>query len=174
MVTGRFTFFRKNLYFSFLGSASTPRPRNIQFIDNKGSIIEEQTLNPTGGAYQNVTGKLCGVWRRVPRDYRKLLREEGLYVSLIWDSTNSLIGQLSRFKGLASEQFSVLLEPADGADRSFILIHFFFVFKNIITRYTEKILLSIATSKKFEVISPTNLTVALINRAPNEICQLWD
>lgn len=117
VITGRFTFFRKNLYFSFLGSAATPRPRNIQFIDNKGSIIEEQTINPTGGAYQNATGKLCGVWRRVPRDYRKLLREEGLYVSLIWDSTNSLIGQLSRFKGLASEQFSVLLEPADGADR---------------------------------------------------------
>ncbi|XP_044584039.1 dorsal-ventral patterning protein Sog isoform X1 [Cotesia glomerata] len=125
VATGRFTFNRKNLYYSFYLSASTPRPRSIQFIDNTGSILEEQTIDPVGGVYQNATGKLCGVWRRVPRDYRKLMREEQLYVSLIWETPTTattskalLVGQLTRYKALSTEQFSSLLEPAMGVDRT--------------------------------------------------------
>lgn len=118
LATGRFTFHRKNLYYSFYLSASTPRPRSIQFVDGSGSILEEQAIDPVGGAYQNATGKLCGVWRRVPRDYRKLLREERLHVSFLWEPSASLTGQLSRYRALSSEQFSSLLEPAMGVDRS--------------------------------------------------------
>ncbi|XP_020300569.1 dorsal-ventral patterning protein Sog isoform X2 [Pseudomyrmex gracilis] len=117
LATGRFTFHRKNLYYSFYLSAATPRPRSIQFVDGFGSILEEQTIDPIGGAYQNATGKLCGVWRRVPRDYRKLLREERLHVTFIWESA-SLTGQLSRYRALATEQFSSLLEPTMGVDLS--------------------------------------------------------
>lgn len=87
--------------------------------------MEEQTIDPVGGVYQNATGKLCGVWRRVPRDYRKLMREEQLYVSLIWETPTSattskalLVGQLTRYKALSTEQFSSLLEPAMGVDRT--------------------------------------------------------
>lgn len=75
-------------------------------------------IDPVGGAYQNTTGKLCGVWRRVPRDYRKLLREERLHVSFLWEPSSSLTGQLSRYRALSTEQFSALLEPAMGVDRS--------------------------------------------------------
>jgi len=118
LATGRFTFHRKNLYYSFYLSASTPRPRSVEFIDESGNILEEQTIDPVGGAYQNATGKLCGVWRRVPRDYRKLLREERLYVSFLWEPSVSLTGQLSRYRALSTEQFSSLLEPTMGVDRS--------------------------------------------------------
>ncbi|XP_034941805.1 dorsal-ventral patterning protein Sog isoform X2 [Chelonus insularis] len=125
VATGRFTFHRKNLYYSFYLGASTPRPRSIQFIDKVGNILEEQTIDPIGGYYQNATGKLCGVWRRVPKDYKKLLREEQLYVSLTWETIQNndassilLVGQLSRYKGLSTEQFSSLLEPALGVDKS--------------------------------------------------------
>lgn len=118
LATGRFTFHRKNLYYSFYLSASTPRPRSIQFVDESGNILEEQTIDPIGGAYQNATGKLCGVWRRVPRDYRKLLREERLHVSFLWEPSVSLTGQLSRYRALSTEQFSSLLEPTMGVDRS--------------------------------------------------------
>jgi len=118
LATGRFTFHRKNLYYSFYLSASTPRPRSVEFIDESGNILEEQTIDPVGGAYQNATGKLCGVWRRVPRDYRKLLREERLYVSFLWEPSVSLTGQLSRYRALSTEQFSSLLEPTAGVDRS--------------------------------------------------------
>ncbi|KAM0726218.1 Dorsal-ventral patterning protein Sog [Formica fusca] len=118
LATGRFSFQRKNLYYSFYLSASTPRPRSIQFIDGSGSILEEQVMDPIGGTYQNATGKLCGVWRRMPRDYRKLLREERLHVSFIWEPSSSLTGQVSRYRALSSEQFSSLLEPTMGVDRS--------------------------------------------------------
>ncbi|XP_015519494.1 dorsal-ventral patterning protein Sog isoform X1 [Neodiprion pinetum] len=118
VATGRFNFQRKNLYYSFYLSNSTPRPRSLQFVDMSGSILEEQTINPIGGVYQNATGKLCGVWRRVPRDYRKLLREERLHVALIWGPSATLTGQLSRYRSLATEQFSALLEPTIGTDRS--------------------------------------------------------
>lgn len=118
LATGRFTFHRKNLYYSFYLSALTPRPRSIQFVDGSGSILEEQVIDPVGGAYQNVTGKLCGVWRRVPRDYRKLLREERLHVSFLWEPSASLTGQLSRYRALSTEQYSSLLEPTMGVDRS--------------------------------------------------------
>ncbi|XP_036140882.1 dorsal-ventral patterning protein Sog [Monomorium pharaonis] len=118
LATGRFTFHRKNIYYSFYLSALTPRPRSIQFVDGSGSILEEQVIDPVGGAYQNATGKLCGVWRRVPRDYRKLLREERLHVSFLWEPSSSLTGQLLRYRALSTEQFSSLLEPAMGVDRS--------------------------------------------------------
>jgi chordin len=36
--------------------------------------------------YQNLTGKICGVWRRVSKDYKRLLREERMSVSLVWDT----------------------------------------------------------------------------------------
>lgn len=113
--TGRFTFNRKNLYYSFYLSSATPRPRSLQFIDSTGSILEEQSIDPLGGFYQNATGKVCGVWRRVPKDYRKLLKEEKLYVSLIWESSSSLTGQLSRYRALATEQYSALLEVSNGS-----------------------------------------------------------
>jgi len=120
LATGRFTFHRKNLYYSFYLSASTPRPRSIEFMDESGNILEEQTIDPIGGAYQNATGKLCGAWRRVPRDYRKLLREERLFVSFLWEPSVSLTGQLSRYRALPTEQFSSLLEPSPlmGVERS--------------------------------------------------------
>lgn len=118
VATGRFSFHRKNLYYSFYLSSTTPRPRSLQFVDVSGNILEEQTINPIGGVYQNATGKLCGVWRRVPRDYRKLLREERLHVALIWEPSATLTGLLSRYRALATEQFSALLEPSQNSDRA--------------------------------------------------------
>lgn len=49
----------------------------------------------SGTPYENATDKLCGVWRRLPRDYRKLLRDEGLSVSLVWP-TMAISGQILR------------------------------------------------------------------------------
>ena len=71
-----------------------------------------------GGVYQNATGKLCGVWRRVPRDYRRLLRDERLYVTLVWDAMAILTGRLSPYPALSTEHFSALLEPILGDDKT--------------------------------------------------------
>jgi hypothetical protein len=40
VATGRFTFYRKHLYFSFYTN-KPDRPRMVQFIDTNGNIIEE-------------------------------------------------------------------------------------------------------------------------------------
>lgn len=40
VATGRFTFYRKHLYFSFYTNRPV-RPRMVQFIDTNGNIIEE-------------------------------------------------------------------------------------------------------------------------------------
>lgn len=82
VATGRFSFHKKSLFYSFYVSEKAARPRAIQFIDNAGNILEEQSLvistsspNSTVSLYQNTTGKICGVWR-LPRTYRRLLKEE--------------------------------------------------------------------------------------------------
>lgn len=41
--TGRFTFHKRNLYYSFYSSA---RPRGVQFTDLRGNILEEQVGEP--------------------------------------------------------------------------------------------------------------------------------
>lgn len=131
VATARFTFHKKNLYYSFYVSARAPRPRLIQFIDDGGRIMEEHTLQqPANGmgigstssspmsVYQNATDKICGVWRRVPRDYRKMLRDDLISVVLLWGGPHqaelALAGRVSKYPALATELFSALLEP--GAD----------------------------------------------------------
>jgi chordin len=88
VATGRFSFHKKNLYYSFYISEKAARPTTIQFIDNGGTILEEHSLvvavNGPFSNYQNATGKVCGVWRRVPRDYKRLLREDQMNVVLLW------------------------------------------------------------------------------------------
>lgn len=123
VATGRFTFHKKNLHFSFYISEKAARPRSLHFLDSEGNILEDFTLSHPGGLvtslYQNATRKVCGVWKRLPKDYRRMLKQEKMYVVLIWgakDAEFTLSGQLMRYVALATEQFSSLLEPAPGTD----------------------------------------------------------
>ncbi|KDR21447.1 Dorsal-ventral patterning protein Sog, partial [Zootermopsis nevadensis] len=122
VATGRFTFHRKNLFYSFYVSDPLYRPRALQFADFEGNILGEQALLIDGvtSVYQNVTGKVCGVWRRVPRDYRRLLREEKMFVSLLWGAADQeqyvLSGQVARYRSLSTELFTSLMQPAPGTD----------------------------------------------------------
>ncbi|XP_065366073.1 dorsal-ventral patterning protein Sog [Calliphora vicina] len=123
VATGRFMFHKKNLYYSFYTSAKVTRPRAIQFVDDAGTILEEHQLQLPAGPqsiYQNVTGKICGVWRRVPRDYKRLLRDERLHVVLLWGGNKfqtelALAGKIGKYTALQSELFSSLMEPAPGS-----------------------------------------------------------
>jgi chordin len=119
VATARFTFHKKNLYYSVVYSSDMPRPKAIHFLDLKGNILEEQLL--TENAYRNATGKLCGVWWRVSRNYRQLLRDEMVHIALltdkppapgIADEPRALGGQVARYKGLNTELFSALLVAA--------------------------------------------------------------
>lgn len=124
VATGRFTFHKRNLFYSFYISDKAARPRSLQFMDTDGSILEEHTLSGVGGLvtslYQNATRKVCGVWRRLPRDYRRLLKEEKMYVVLVWGVKDqaefTLSGQVTKYVALGTELFSSLLEPAPGTN----------------------------------------------------------
>ncbi|XP_014241548.1 dorsal-ventral patterning protein Sog [Cimex lectularius] len=104
--TGRYSFHKKSLFYSFY---ATSRPQVIQFLDTNGNILEEQELGP-GSIYQNATEKICGVWRRIPREYRRLIREEKLVISLLWPDKRSITGQLHRYRALSTEMFSSLMQ----------------------------------------------------------------
>lgn len=124
VATGRFTFRKRNLYYSFYvseqGMFEKRRPRFIRFIDETGHILEENPLNTATNihsVYQNATGKLCGVWHRVPNHYRKMLREQQIFVVLMWDESKelALAGKIFKTPALVTEQFSSLLE-SNGTD----------------------------------------------------------
>ncbi|XP_071446929.1 dorsal-ventral patterning protein Sog [Hetaerina americana] len=119
VATGRFTFHRKSLYYSFYHSASLPAPKKVHFLDAEGSILDEHEVSPD--IYQNATGKVCGVWRRLARSYRKYLREGALNVALVWErptgkgpASDTLSGRIGRYKALPTEMFSAVLEAVDG------------------------------------------------------------
>lgn len=129
VATGRFSFHKKNLYYSFYISEKATRPSYIQFMDISGTILEEHSLViPSNGPfsnYQNATGKVCGVWRRVPRDYRRLLREDQMTVVLLWgdkmQADLALAGPIGKYPALSTELFSSLLEPAPGTNAEMML-----------------------------------------------------
>lgn len=124
VATGRFTFHKKNLYYSFYISDKAQRPRAIQFMDHTGSVLTEHDLqissNGPFSVYQNATGKICGVWRRVARDYRRILRDDQMSVVLLWGGKQqaelALAGQITKYTALSTELFSSLLEPAPGTN----------------------------------------------------------
>lgn len=124
LATGRFTFHKKNLHYSFYISDKAARPRSLQFVDNDGNILEEFLLSRPGGLvnslYQNATRKVCGVWRRLPRDYRRLLKQEKMFAVLIWGIKDqaefAISGQIMKYVALGTEIFSSLLEPAPGTN----------------------------------------------------------
>ncbi|XP_045475665.1 dorsal-ventral patterning protein Sog isoform X2 [Harmonia axyridis] len=123
IATGRFTFHKKNLHYSFIFSDRAQRPRSLQFIDNEGNILEEFTLLAQGaplGFYQKTTRKVCGSWKRIPRPYRRLMKQEKMYVALVWGTKDftefTISGLITKYNLLSKEMFSSLMEPAANSD----------------------------------------------------------
>ncbi|XP_053609140.1 dorsal-ventral patterning protein Sog [Plodia interpunctella] len=128
VATARFIFRRRHLYWSvLLGSSITAQPRALSFLDREGRMLIEHPLAKAPGihaTYEEKTDKLCGVWRRVPKEYKRLLRDGSLFVALIWGEAqnntmdSALSGRIDRYPALASEMFTSLLEPESPIDLS--------------------------------------------------------
>ena len=91
------------------------RPKYVQFVDHEGNVVEEQEV--TINNYQHETKKICGVWSKIPRVYRKLLKEEKLYAALVTEKINGdndrfLAGRVAKQRYVSTELYSSLLEPA--------------------------------------------------------------
>lgn len=118
---GRFMFLHKSLYYSFVHNDGLPRPKFIQFVDSDGNVVEEQEV--TSNNYQTETKKICGVWQKMPRIYRKLLKDEKLFAALVTEKIGSdndrfLAGRVSKQRYVTTELYSSLLEPASQAVRN--------------------------------------------------------
>lgn len=115
LAAARFMFLHKSLYFSFVYNDVMPRARYVQFVDSEGNVVEEQEV--TINNYQQETRKICGVWRKMPRVYRKLLKEEKLHAALVTEKIGSdnerfLAGRVAKQRYVSSEMYSSLLEPS--------------------------------------------------------------
>src|ERR1700761_2062124 len=115
LASGRFMFIRRSLYFSFVFNDALPRPKYVQFVDGEGNVVEEQEV--TLNNYQQETKKICGVWRKMARVYRKLLKEEKLFAALVTEKINGdndrfLAGRVAKQKYVSTELYSSLLEPS--------------------------------------------------------------
>lgn len=119
VATARFSFNQNNLYYSFYTSESAARPQVLQFINSQGNILEEFSIsNSTNNPYENASKKICGVWKRLARDYQKLLRQEKLYAVLVWKTKGqelTLSGSIKKNNALESELLSSLLEPTSNS-----------------------------------------------------------
>jgi hypothetical protein len=63
--------------------------------------------------------QICGVWRKVPRVYKQLLREEKLWVALMEDKDGEAItGRVARYKALSTELLSAVLTPSGSGSSS--------------------------------------------------------
>ena len=111
-------FLHRNLYYSFVYNEGLPRPKYIQFVDPEGNVVEEQEV--TLNNYQQDTKKICGVWKKLARVYRKLLKEEKLFAALVTEKINGdndrfLAGRVAKQRYVATELYSSLLEPSTQA-----------------------------------------------------------
>uniref|UniRef100_A0A8D8Y573 Dorsal-ventral patterning protein Sog n=1 Tax=Cacopsylla melanoneura TaxID=428564 RepID=A0A8D8Y573_9HEMI len=106
--TARFELHNRHLYFSLYCNR---RPKSVQFQLANGDIIEEQTFL-SNSFYEQETGKTCGVWRRLSKESKRHLRDEKLFVTLVWEDIQMTSGQVRRHKSLLTEQYSSLLHNA--------------------------------------------------------------
>ncbi|XP_043217391.1 dorsal-ventral patterning protein Sog-like [Amphibalanus amphitrite] len=120
LATGRFRLARRQLTYSFYYERMPRRPDRIVFFDEKVRIVEELTTSAT--EYETESQKVCGVWKKVPRRYRRKLKGGQLHVGLAYGEPEeegveqldlAVSGKILRYRGLQTEKFSALLAPPE-------------------------------------------------------------
>ncbi|XP_077288027.1 dorsal-ventral patterning protein Sog-like [Arctopsyche grandis] len=103
----RFSLRRRSLYVAIEGGAGA---RALQLLDRENRTLQELPLG------FKLAGRACTSWRRLPRDYRRLLREGKVTAALVWpeDAEPKLFGQIITHPTLNTEMFSSLLEVQPG------------------------------------------------------------
>uniref|UniRef100_A0A2P2I3W9 Short gastrulation protein n=1 Tax=Hirondellea gigas TaxID=1518452 RepID=A0A2P2I3W9_9CRUS len=110
VATGRLSLKRSTLHFSFLLSPDMAAPAALHFLNSDGEILEDLEAQATPFAV--TSNRVCGTWTRVPKQYRQLLRSEGVWVALVPpDSSEAdvLSGRVAQYVGADTEVFSALL-----------------------------------------------------------------
>lgn len=107
---GRLYFRKKTLSYSFVTSEDFGATKLVTFLDGESHIIEEFPMVTTH--FQNETGKVCGLWHRLPKRYRRQLRRDEIFVQLTNENGDAIGGRVAKHYGLSSELFSGLIRSA--------------------------------------------------------------
>ncbi|NP_001310761.1 dorsal-ventral patterning protein Sog-like precursor [Parasteatoda tepidariorum] len=108
---GYFVFTKRDLHYT-INYRGIPRPASVRFTNEEGNILEEHEI-PI--APHHVQGsKVCGVWRRVPKVYRRLLQKEKLIFILVTSSHADGIvgGRIMKHNSINTEAYGTLLLPS--------------------------------------------------------------
>ncbi|KAG1666662.1 Chordin [Nymphon striatum] len=72
---GFFKFLKRDLHFSIYTN-SIEKVTSIRFTDQEANIVKEYDVK------QNSSAKICGIWHKLPRMYRRLLQKQRLSVQV--------------------------------------------------------------------------------------------
>nr|BAE87097.1 Short gastrulation [Pholcus phalangioides] len=78
---GFLSYTKRDLHYSIHYNGIS-RPFAVRFTNEEGSILEEHEVPKTSSHHHALQSKLCGVWRKVPKIYRRLLQKDRLLVLL--------------------------------------------------------------------------------------------
>ncbi|KAG8193954.1 hypothetical protein JTE90_011504 [Oedothorax gibbosus] len=107
---GNLVFTKRDLHYT-IHYQGIPRPTSIRFTSEEGNILEEHIIPPTSHHTQN--SKVCGVWRKVPKVYRRLLQKDKLLFVLVTPAypDGMLAGRVLKHNAINTEAYGSLLLP---------------------------------------------------------------
>ncbi|XP_054714640.1 dorsal-ventral patterning protein Sog-like [Uloborus diversus] len=87
------------------------RPILVRFTNEEGNILEEHAVTYSPHHIQG--SKVCGVWRKVPKIYRRLLQKDRiLFVLVTADYPDGVVGgRIMKHEPINTEAFGALLLP---------------------------------------------------------------
>ncbi|GBN80345.1 hypothetical protein AVEN_182768-1, partial [Araneus ventricosus] len=73
--SGYLVYTKRDLHYT-IHYRGIPRPISIRFTNEEGNILEEHEIPPA--PHHSQGSKVCGVWRKLPKVYRRLLQKDKL------------------------------------------------------------------------------------------------
>lgn len=85
------------------------RPKSVRFTNEEGNILEEHDV--ADAPHHVEDSKICGVWRKVPKVYRRLLQKDRLLFVLVTNDypDGAVGGRVMKHSLINTETFGALL-----------------------------------------------------------------
>ncbi|GIY45199.1 hypothetical protein CEXT_498581 [Caerostris extrusa] len=106
--SGYLVYTKRDLHYT-IHYRGIPRPLTIRFTNEEGDILEEHEIPPA--PHHSQGAKVCGVWRKLPKVYRKLLQKDKLlFVLSTADYPDGIIGgRVMKHDAINTEAYGALL-----------------------------------------------------------------
>lgn len=107
---GYLTYTKRDLHYT-IHYKGISRPAAVRFTNEEGDIVEEHQVQ--NAPHHVRESKVCGVWRKLPKVYRRLLQRDRLLVVLVPEghSEGVIAGKIQKNTQIDTEVFGALLLP---------------------------------------------------------------